>query len=102
MKRIKDFLSSVPMTIIGGFFLLLSFILPKVNVSFPIDPAWATVIISGVPLLYLAVWRILYNPGIKKISSALLITIAMIALGLGAGGMIDKMLHSHSLKNHHI
>ena len=31
-----------------------------------------------------------------------MITIAMIALGLGAGGMIDKMLHSHSLKNHHI
>lgn len=29
--------------------------------------------------MYLAVWRIIYNPGISKISSALLITIAMFA-----------------------
>jgi len=29
--------------------------------------------------LYLAIWRILYNPGISKISSALLISIAMLA-----------------------
>ena len=45
----------------------------------PFDPAWITVLISGIPLLYLAVWRIIYNPGISKISSALLITIAMFA-----------------------
>ena len=45
----------------------------------PFDPAWVTVIISGIPLLYLAVWRIIHNPGISKISSALLITIAMFA-----------------------
>ena len=38
-----------------------------------------TVIISGIPLLYLAIWRIIYNPGISKISSALLISIAMFA-----------------------
>ena len=43
------------------------------------DPAWITVVISGIPLLYLAVWRIFHNPGISKISSALLITIAMFA-----------------------
>ena len=30
-------------------------------------------------LLYLAIWRIIYNKGISKISSALLICIAMIA-----------------------
>ena len=46
---------------------------------FPIDPAWVTVVISGLPLLYLAVWRIIHNPGISKISSALLISIAMFA-----------------------
>ena len=45
----------------------------------PFAPAWITVLISGIPLLYLAVWRIIYNPGISKISSALLITIAMFA-----------------------
>lgn len=79
MKKIKEFLSSVPMTIVGGVFLVLSLVLPKVNVNLPVDPAWVTVIISGFPLLYLAVFRIIYNPGISKISSALLITVAMIA-----------------------
>ena len=67
------------MTIIGGVLLVFSFVLPRVDVSLPIDPAWGTVVISGIPLLYLAVWRIIYNPGISKISSALLITIAMFA-----------------------
>ena len=38
-----------------------------------------TIIISGIPLLYLAIWRIIYNRGIAKISSALLICIAMFA-----------------------
>lgn len=45
----------------------------------PFDPAWVTIVISGIPLLYLAIWRIIHNPGISKISSALLICIAMFA-----------------------
>ena len=79
LKRINDVLSGLPMTIVGGILLVFSFVLPRVGVSLPIDPAWGTVVISGIPLLYLAVWRIIYNPGISKISSALLITIAMFA-----------------------
>lgn len=79
MKKINDFLAGIPMTIVGGVFLVLSLVLPRVGVVLPVDPACVTVIISGVPLLYLAVWRIIYNPGISKISSALLITVAMIA-----------------------
>ena len=79
LKRINDFLAGLPMTIIGGVLLVFSFVLPRVDVSLPIDPAWGTVVISGIPLLYLAVWRIIYNPGISKISSVLLITIAMFA-----------------------
>ena len=79
LKRINDFLVGLPMTIIGGVLLVFSFVLPRVDVSLPVDPAWGTVVISGIPLLYLAVWRIIYNPGISKISSALLITIAMFA-----------------------
>ena len=67
------------MTIVGGVLLVFSFVLPRVGVNLPVDPAWGTVVISGIPLLYLAVWRIIYNPGISKISSALLITIAMFA-----------------------
>ncbi len=57
----------------------MSFIFQRVNIILPADPAWVTVFICGLPLLYLAVKRIIYNPGISKISSALLITIAMIA-----------------------
>ena len=38
-----------------------------------------SVIISGVPLLYLAIWRVIYNKGMSKISYALLISIAMVA-----------------------
>lgn len=79
IQKINDKLAGVPMTIIGGVFLAASLILRQIGKMPPVDPAWVTVVISGLPLLYLAVWRIIYNPGISKISSALLITIAMLA-----------------------
>lgn len=79
LKKINDILAGMPMTIVSGVFLVFSFVLPKTGIQIPIDPAWITVIISGIPLLYLAVRRIIYNPGISKISSALLISIAMFA-----------------------
>ena len=79
LKKLNDFLAGWPMTMIGGVFLIFSFVLPKAGVNLPVDPAWATIIICGIPLLYLAIWRIIHNPGISKISSALLICIAMFA-----------------------
>lgn len=79
LKKLNALLSGVPMTAVGGVFLLLSFVLPKTGINLPIDPAWATIIISGIPLLYLALWRVIHNSGISKISSALLIVIAMFA-----------------------
>ena len=88
LKKINDFLAGLPMTIAAGAFLLLDLI-PHLMEEFgstpvhfsvlPFDPAWVTIVISGIPLLYLAVWRIIHNPGISKISSALLICIAMFA-----------------------
>lgn len=88
LKKVNDFLAGLPMTIVAGVFLLLDLV-PHLAEEFggtpmhlnilPFDPAWVTVIISGIPLLYLAVWRMIHNPGISKISSALLITIAMFA-----------------------
>ena len=93
MKRISDFLAGLPMTIVAGVFLLFDLVPHMiggfdgeiVNPSFlPINPAWVTVIISGIPLMYLAIWRMIYNPGISKISSALLICIAMFsAIAIG-------------------
>lgn len=79
IKKLNDILAGIPATLVGGIFLLMSFIFPRVNIILPADPAWVTVFICGLPLLYLAVKRIIYNPGISKISSALLITVAMIA-----------------------
>lgn len=78
-KKVNDFLAGLPMTIVGGVFLIASFVLGKTGTKLPFDPAWVTVIICGIPLLYLSVWRIIHNKGISKISSALLITVAMIA-----------------------
>ena len=79
IKKINDFLAGWPMTLVGGVFLLASFILPRTGRSWGENLAWVCVVICGIPLLYLAVWRIIYNRGISKISSALLISMAMIA-----------------------
>ncbi len=79
IKRMKELLSSWPMTLVSGIFLVASFVLPRLDVVMPVDPAWATVIISGLPLLYGAIRKLIFNKGISKISSALLITIAMVA-----------------------
>lgn len=88
LKKFVDFLAGLPMTIVAGVFLLLDLV-PHLTAEFggeaihlpflPFDPAWITIIISDIPLLYLAIWRIIHNPGIRKISSALLICIAMFA-----------------------
>ena len=88
IKRLNDFLASLSMTLVAAVFLLLDLV-PHVMGEFgaaevppsflPFDPAWVTVFICGIPLVYLAVWRIIYNPGISKISSALLISMAMFA-----------------------
>lgn len=83
IKKVCDFLAGIPATIIAGVFLLMDLVPHLTGTgslhSLPFDPAWVTVFISGIPLLYLAIWRIIYNKGISKISSALLISIAMFA-----------------------
>ena len=88
LKKLECFLAGLPMTMVAGAFLLLDLIPhlteefggTTVQLSFlPFDPAWVTIIISGIPLLYLAIWRMIHNPGISKISSAILICIAMFA-----------------------
>ena len=105
LKKLNDFLAGLPMTIVAGVFLLLDLVPhlmeefgnKPVQLSFlPFDPAWITIVISGIPLLYLAIWRMVHNPGISKISSALLICIAMfaaIAIGdlLAAGEVVFIM-----------
>lgn len=79
IKRLCAAFESITATVIGGLFLVASLVAGKLDINLPVDPAWVTVIISGIPLMYLALWRLIHNRGISKISSALLITIAMIA-----------------------
>lgn len=76
LKKLSDFLAGIPMTVTGGVFLAVSLVMMLSGIEFPVDPAWITVLICGVPLVYLALTRLLWQ---KWISSALLITIAMIA-----------------------
>jgi len=76
-----DFLGGLKMTVVAGVFLAASLIGMLTGTQIPVDPAWITVAISGLPLLYLAVTRLVFE---HWISSALLISIAMgasIAIG---------------------
>ena len=79
LKKISDFLGGTLMTAVGGVFLVISLVLMLTDTYFPVDPAWVSVIICGIPLAYLAFWRVIFLKGISKINSALLITIAMVA-----------------------
>ncbi len=64
------------MTIAGGLALVVSLVLLLMGRHVAVDPAWITVVICGVPLLYLAITRLLFQ---RWVSSALLICIAMVA-----------------------
>lgn len=82
LHEILEKLESIPATVIGGISLMVSLALSLIlQTELPIylDPAWIAIVISGIPLAVLAVKRIIKNKGISKISSALLITIGMIA-----------------------
>lgn len=78
INEITDFLFGLKMTIISGIFLLIAVIFMIFGIETPIylNPALGTVIISGIPMLLLAMTRLLRE---KWISSALLIAIAMVA-----------------------
>ena len=78
LEQAMDFLAGLKMTIIAGIFLLIAVIFMIFHISVPIwlDPSWGAVIISGLPLVYLALIRLIRE---KWVSSALLITIAMVA-----------------------
>lgn len=76
MKRAIKFLESLKMTIIGGIALAISLILMLSGIKTVFDPAWITIVICGIPLLYLALTRLIFQ---RWVSSALLICIAMVA-----------------------
>ncbi|WP_333678099.1 heavy metal translocating P-type ATPase [Muricomes intestini] len=75
-KKISDSFAGLEWTIVSGIFLILSLLLLLTRRELPVDPAWVTIVLSGYPLLYLALTRLFKE---KWISSALLISMAMIA-----------------------
>ena len=79
MEKIEEFIElfeSWKMTVVGGAFLAASFILMMSGADFPLDPAWITALICGLPIMFEAAEALLCR---GKISSPLLISIAMIA-----------------------
>lgn len=78
LEQAMDFLAGLKMTIVAGIFLLIAvnFMIFHISVPIWLDPSWGAVIISGIPLVYLALIRLIRE---KWVSSALLITIAMVA-----------------------
>ena len=88
IDEITDFLFSLKMTVFSGIFLLIGIVFMIFHISTPIylNPAWGTVIISGIPMLLLAMTRLIRE---KWISSALLIAIAMVA-SLLIGEIFDR------------
>ena len=76
LKKLCDTFAGLKMTVISGIFLIASLVLMLTGHKVKFDPAWVTVVLSGYPLLYLAITRLVYQ---KWISSCLLISIAMVA-----------------------
>ena len=78
IDEITDYLFGLKMTIISGIFLLIAVIFMIFGIDTPIylNPAWGALIISGIPMLLLAMTRLIRE---KWVSSALLIAIAMVA-----------------------
>lgn len=81
LEKILDAFESKIALLISGLSILASLLLPICGVEIKIwyDPAWLAVILSGIPLLENAIRKLIKNKGISKISSALLITSAMVA-----------------------
>ncbi len=83
-EKVTKFLNSVPMLFVSGICLAVSFIgeylIPLATGGsehiFMVQFAWASILISGFPLVYSAFYRLIKQ---RLISSALLITIAMAA-----------------------
>ena len=76
LEKIFEVLESTPATILSGLCLIASFMWSE---GLPLDPAWLSVAISGAPIVYWAAHQLLKGEGINRITSALLISIAMIA-----------------------
>ncbi|MBQ9478003.1 MAG: cation-transporting P-type ATPase, partial [Selenomonadaceae bacterium] len=75
-EEVLERCESTAAIIISGACLLLSFFGTD---QLPLDPAWLSVVICGAPIMYWGIHQLFNGEGINRITSALLITIAMVA-----------------------
>ena len=84
IKKIMGVLESVPATAVAGVFLLIDLVPHIMGKDLPLDVTWVTAVICGAPIVYSAIGKLIKNRGISRISSSLLISIAMIsAIAIG-------------------
>ena len=76
MEKLCCFLSSLKMTLISMFFLIISAIIMVTHTSLPFDFAWITILISGIPIYYFGIKLFVFK---GKMTASLLISIAMTA-----------------------
>lgn len=76
LHELAEFCESFKMTVVSGCFLLVSLVMMAYGVKTVYDPALLTVLISGFPLAHEA-FETLFEK--RRLSSELLVTIAMVA-----------------------
>lgn len=79
INELREKLESAPAAAVSGILLLAGYFAGQNGQKLPFNPAWGTVLISGTPLLLEAAERLISGRGISKISSSLLISMAMAA-----------------------
>lgn len=76
LERILEGFESTAAIIFSGLCLLASFF---VSDRLPLDPAWLSAIVSGSGIVYWGIRQLFEGEGLNRITSALLVSIAMIA-----------------------
>ncbi len=76
MGKYIHYLSGVKITLLAGAFLLVSLVMLLNDVSFAVDPAWAAIVICGLPLFYYALSGLIID---RQITAPLLISLAICA-----------------------
>ncbi len=87
MNKIVEFTKGIPMTVAGAVFLIIGYITgyghlghtEHVNSSFPFNFCYLAVLICGISPVYNAIKKLIFEKGLRKISGALLVSVAMIA-----------------------
>ena len=81
IEKAEKIMTGIPATAASAVFLVISLLLPEFGIDVPLylDPAWLSIALSGLPIVYEAAGLLIHGKGIARISSSTLISIAMTA-----------------------